>query len=213
MVANKFSVLAIMLLSTFMVYTASAGTLTATPNPPSVSNAVIDVGQVANIITVISGGNSPYSVTWEAFQPNVSTTTPPGGACSSGSGSAFLLVQPISSTAVNLIDTCNQLPNPVTTTAIAGKTIYGSWPYNAYVIDSGGFNSVTTGDISLTINPAFNYGNSNPSGSYDEGQTVSMTAYASGGTPSYTYNFPLRRNGDWCQSGSRPMKTCCLLQR
>ncbi len=204
---NRLSLIALGLFVSLMLfnYAGAAPTIvpcTGTGNPANiacgfinVTNTTIDVGQ-RTVITIngINGGApgvNGYTADWNDAQQGF-------GALDLGtyntifSNTISLVLSTYNSITVNDFE-YNGIAIPANL-IVSGYYSHSAAPrtevVNAILEDLPGANTLTTNDIPLlTINPAFNYGSTNPSGSYDEGQTVSMTAYASGGTPSYTYNF------------------------
>ena len=58
-------------ISTFLLPSVGASALTATPGSFTLSNTIIDVGQISVANTVISGGSGgPYAGQWSEFNAN-----------------------------------------------------------------------------------------------------------------------------------------------
>ncbi|MEM3215837.1 MAG: hypothetical protein QXS17_02895 [Candidatus Micrarchaeaceae archaeon] len=170
-----------------------------------VSNAIttpIDFGQNAiYTISGISGGVLPYTFNAYVQSGPAGTPTTPiflGSntfAPSSTANAIILTVNTINTINANEISitayngvqsTANQL---FANTVTVSNTIYGTWSFNAFFADSTGANTISSVNA-LTIDPALGTPTIYPSSAtYDAGQTITLTASVSGGTPPYTYQW------------------------
>ena len=174
--------------------------LIGNPNPPEITNTVIDVGQYAVINTIVSNGVAPYLGAWFYTAPNTLTL---GGSNSNNTISANILV----GTTVNDVLTVNAysstnvvftfnapspsgIANQFYANMLGVNTVYGTWSFNTIVEDSSSKFLETTAN-SITINPALSTPTIIASNTpyIDTGQTDVFTASVTGGSSTYTYNF------------------------
>ncbi|MDE1871607.1 MAG: hypothetical protein KGI06_05220 [Candidatus Micrarchaeota archaeon] len=162
---------------------ANAGTLYASPNPPSSSNAIIDVGQTSVISTMMGGGIAPYNASWSWSGSNATTTKNKTNPYSSGSGALSLAFNPTSSGSA--IITVNGTPYAIN---IGSGNIYGNWYFTANASDSTGLNSYVTSPGAVEVNPALALISLKDSAQLvTSGKAETLTTTIQGGTPPYTY--------------------------
>ena len=190
--------------------------LAASPNPPSLTNQTIDVGQISVANTLITGGTNILGGQYNAKFANLTS-----GCIPYGCGATFPLVN--FNTHNNLIMVITPLgQSSIKFTAIAagssqtniydlssvpgiasGKSIYGTWTFSAYAEDSSGANYggnsgsqiIYTSPVNLKINPALTEAITPSSTTLDQGQSVSFTNDTVGGTKSYSYQWYESYNG------------------
>ena len=169
------------------------------PNPPHISNAIIDIGQYSIINTIIlttSNGIAPFTGNWATIAPNSltagsNTNTITANILVGTTINSVLEVNAVSTT--NIVFTFN-IPSLTTqntfyANALAGGLFVGAWSFNAIVLDSG-TNAVESEPVALTINPALGIPTITVWNTLvDVGQYVAFNALATGGSGSYTYNF------------------------
>ncbi|MCL5433999.1 MAG: hypothetical protein M1538_03435, partial [Candidatus Marsarchaeota archaeon] len=141
-------------------------TETATFNIPlavsiSPSSATLDQGQSITIDSSPSGGKPPYSYQWYEQAPSSN-------------------VEP----AVNCQSSTSQDCTFATNTAIAA----GIYTYYIAVTDQMD-NTIDSSNSVITLNPPLSVSISPASATYDSGQTITLAASVSGGTPSYSYQW------------------------
>jgi hypothetical protein len=141
-------------------------TETATFNIPlavsiSPSSATLDQGQSITIDSSPSGGKPPYSYQWYEQAPASN-------------------VEP----AVNCQSSTSQDCTFATNTAIAA----GIYTYYIAVTDQMD-NTIDSSNSVITLNPPLSVSISPTSATYDSGQTITLAASVSGGTPSYSYQW------------------------
>ena len=191
MSGNSFrAVLSIIVVITMMMILMQSvsGQLTATPNPFTVTNSTIDVGQISYFNTIISGGTAPYTGNW-LFKSANTLNVSSGNTLASPVLASGLLYLVANAQTNHLLDFTY---NGVSMTLLSGgtHTIYGTWTFNAFAEDSllsPLTSTVTTLGNTLTINPQLT---GTPTAAlqatkYDEGQAFSLTCAAgtvTGGT-------------------------------
>ncbi len=158
----------------FLSAQSASAALTATPNPFTLTNSTIDVGQISFANTIITGGTGTYTGNWLFSQSSGNVIS--GNTVSSpilGSGSLSLVANAVSSNTLTLTY------NGVARTLSSGSnTIFGTWSFNAFAQDTGSpANTVTTLGNTLTINPQLT---GTPTATlyatnYDVGQAFNMT--------------------------------------
>ncbi len=183
LVSHRLLIVAVLAL-TFAAQGAGASGLTATPNPFSVSNAIIDVGQISVFNTVISGGSGTYVGNWIFTSPNVPSAEIPNAIPFGPGDNLNLVANAVSSNTLTL--TFNGVTNTVVSSG--STTILGVWTFNGFAADNSNANTITTIGNTLTINPQLT-GTPNAllqATAYDEGQIFQLTCASNtvtGGTP------------------------------
>ena len=170
--------------------------LTGNPNPPEISNTIIDVGQYSTINTIVSNGFAPYIGAWFYIAPNtlikglsLNNNTITANILSGTLINDLLTIHPTASQ--NTILTFNGASYSVN--MLGTNDIYGIWSFNTIVEDAAA-NYLRTAANTLTINPAFT---TTPTLALsntliDQGQSILFTASGiSGGTSTYTYNYQI----------------------
>ena len=123
------------------------------------SNAVIDVGQITVINTIITpnagGGENGYTSNWFWIAPNVMT----GGASNGNTvpttigiatvNNIVLIVNAITSNQIVLQTTVNVITNTLLTTTTSNAL--GVWTFNTLVIDSNGDVPPVNVSVSFTV--------------------------------------------------------------
>ncbi|MEM4098125.1 MAG: hypothetical protein QXS81_05520 [Candidatus Micrarchaeaceae archaeon] len=193
--------LPLLLVATLVLF----GIADAASNIIYISNTIttpIDFPQNAiYTISGISGGVAPY--TFNAYFTNANvpaTNTFLGSNTFSPSATANAIILTINTIATNSItvsayngvqsSATELFSNTITTGA---NTIYGSWTFNAFFVDSTGANTIASVN-SLTIDPAPTLTSLTPSNTIlDSGQSVTYNVILSGGTGPFTVN--LMNNG------------------
>ena len=188
-----FAILAIAMLG--VVHISFGAALTATPNPFSLSNTTIDVGQSATLSSSISGGTGgPYYGQWTWINSNeptgqvtntITVGSYPNGVAFNPSGTLAYVTNTHSGN-VSVIDTA--------TNTVANTITVGSYPWSVAFNPSGTLAYVTnygsgtvsvidtaTNTVANTITLGYSYPNSvafNPSGTlaYVAFITASSTA-------------------------------------
>ncbi len=186
------------------VHRTNATVITYTPTPPQISNAVIDVGQNSIINSIITGGaGAPFGGNWIWTVPSGNVITPntvntiayntvQETFLTNAVTNDVITISPYTSTNV-LITLPTSLANSVSIYAnfISG-TDYGVWTLTANTNEElgGATANALTNTITLTINPALATPTISATNTLvDNGQTVNVIAFESGGTTPYTYNF------------------------
>jgi plastocyanin len=110
--------------------------LVATPNPYTLSNAVIDVGQSSTANTVISGGSvTSYAGNWLWYPPSSSNIVAGNTITVSLPAANNALTLTIAAVSANTFQlTFGELTYTVTASGI--NTIYGTWTFNPIVSDA-----------------------------------------------------------------------------
>lgn len=173
------------------------GTVTATftsqfaayPNPPLVSNIVLDVGQYATLNTLLGTGNPPYVGNWFWSAPN-STTGSPGNTIiasilSGGLPNSVLTINAYSNTQLTMA--FNSVNYGLT--MLGTNSVYGTWSLSGYYSDINN-NKITLLSNTVKINPQM-FSNSfyaNSLSIYPSNNQV-LTANVIGGTSAYTFNY------------------------
>ncbi|MDE1762281.1 MAG: hypothetical protein KGH78_03770 [Candidatus Micrarchaeota archaeon] len=167
--------------------------LIANPNPPAISNSIIDIGQYTAINTIISNGISPYTGNWFWTPPNTLTA---------GSQSNTIIANILSGSLRNSVLTVNAYSSAnivfsfngikYFANALGTGLFYGSWSFAGNYFDPAQ-NVVNPSAVTLTINPALGTPSIQPSSpqSNSVGDSVAFIATASGGSSPYTYNYQL----------------------
>jgi len=167
---------------------ANASGLIATPNPYAFTPGnVLDIGQNTVASAIISNGIGPYTGNWVLTAPqssNIPVTNTIVASLPSTTNALTLTINAISSNSLEF--TFNGVSYYAN--AIGTNTIYGVWTITGNAEDSTSSNTVQVTNT-LTIDPALSVSISPVSGNYDNGQTISITATPSGGTPSYSYQW------------------------
>lgn len=183
-------------------YILTTNALVATPNPPTVSNTIIDVGQISVMQTVISTNGISYLGNWIYASPTanivngntilftISNTVAP-------INTLMLTVNAVSNTQLilgfNTLSTST--PNSLTLTASGSNNIVGIWTFNGFAEDLGTLLGKSTNTI-ITIGNTIRVSNAlggntlteSPK-SVSQGQTEVLTGTITGGSSPYTYNF------------------------
>lgn len=124
------------------VQSISYATLTATPNPYTLSNSSILVGQISIANTAISGGTQPlssYTGNWAWVAPNtVTLSNTPVQTLPTTNNALSLTINAVSSNSLKLTFWTNSGGVVYYANAIGTNTIYGAWTFNGYVSDSNG---------------------------------------------------------------------------
>lgn len=209
------NVLVISLIALWFIPSVIAATLLPNPNPPLVSNAAIDVGQISVFNTIVAnavGGVAinGYTFNWFWIAPNIMN----GGSNKFGNtifstvanvpttgNNIALIFNAFTSNQINLqeggsLGTANVVTNTLLTTT--SNNALGVWTINAFVIDSNGLgtNTVITAASTITVNAAISATILSSSNSLaDQGQVETVTYTIAGGTPPYTYNFLVSNSG------------------
>ena len=175
---------------------ATTGGLTATPNPPSISNTTIDVGQYSLLSASVSGGNPPYKGYYivhsvAAGGCHLGCSVISGGITPISKEPVQLLIHPTSSSDMSFIQSNFSTGNTVTLNDLNVSDSIGIWKFDLYACDtyysnkttcSGFPNSVTTGNATLTVNTAPTITASPGNIALDAGQTETYTITVNGGT-------------------------------
>ncbi len=149
---STFLVFAI-IFSLFSITSSVNAQLIATPNPPSVSNSVIDVGQYTTFNTFISNGIAPYTGNWVWIPPNFGESLTLSNtifAELSNANSIMTLHPQASNSIVFTFNGQSYIVNTFGTNAIFGK-----WNFLADAIDSSNANAINIYPNNVIINPAF----------------------------------------------------------
>lgn len=181
--------------------------LFANPNPPQVTNSVIDVGQISVVNSIITGNGivgltanwfwiAPNDISGSATNGNMVPFTFSNTGVSGNPSNVVLIFNALSTTQVNLEELNGGFASPnVVTNTLSGflaNNAMGTWQVNAFVIDSNGVgaNTITTSQSSVTVHPALTGWSVTISNALiDQSQYQVLTYAGSGGTPNYAYNF------------------------
>ena len=167
--------------------TSTANQLIATPNPPTLSNTTIDVGQVSIANTVISAG-SVYTSNWLWHNSNTLTLANTIMSTPVLSNNAMTLT--INAfTSNSFLMTYNGVQ--YVANGVGVNTIIGVWTFNAYATDANGDTNPTPQlTNSITVNPQLIANVPTEVNTIvDLGQTSLLTSHASGGTPTLSYQW------------------------
>lgn len=204
-ISSRISLL--FLLVTFVSFVNAFGFANATTpllignnpaNVVSVSNSIIDLGQSTTFNVIVSNGIAPYTGNWMWIAPNtiqanslsVTTNTLTANILNGGLINSVLIVSTSSGSTNTIQVTFNGITN--TLNLDSTHTVYGTWTFNANVIDSAsntlGSATQTTSNT-VTINPTLALPTIAASNTLaDANQYIRFSAYETGGTPPYTYN-------------------------
>jgi hypothetical protein len=182
----------VLMFGVLFLQNAAAAVITATPNPYTLSNKTVDVGQISIANTVLSNaaaGTAYYTGNWLWAAPSTSNMV-----------AGNTLIQNLPSTNNALMLTINALSaNSLQLTfngviyyanAVGANTIYGIWTFNAFAGD----NSLDTSPSpaltnTITINQAPNVLALTPSNIVlDFGQSVTYNVILSGIGSAFTVN-------------------------
>ena len=146
--------LASLLLLTLLLSQAHATTLTATPNPYTMSNKTIDVGFISIANTVISNGAGTYTGNWLWTAPNGNALTLSNTLIQNLPASLYLSLTINAVSYNSLLLTFNGVSYYAN--AIYPNSIYGTWTFNAFVTDTNGDTSPSPAlTNTITMAPAF----------------------------------------------------------
>ena len=164
--------------------------LIATPNPYTLSNTIIDVGQISLSNTIISNGISgttSYTGNWAWVGPNTLTLSNTPLITLESNNALTFNAQPVATNSLKLTIGANTY----TINALGTNTIFGVWTFNGYASDANGDTKPTPVlTNTLTINPQLIANAPTESNSIIDVPQVSLqTSHASGGTLQYTYQW------------------------
>jgi hypothetical protein len=173
--------------------------LTATPNPYTLTNQTIDLGQVSLANTVISNGISgttSYTGNWVWYPPSSSNIVTANTifALLPANNALTLTINAVAANSLKM--TFNSITYYANTIGI--NTIYGTWTFNASAADANndlGPSPALTNTI--TINPALTAPTptaSAPSLDRDQAETITGVMPSSGTSP-YSYIWQVSING------------------
>ena len=150
-------------ISAFFLPSVGASALTATPAQFTLSNTIIDVGQISIANTVISGGSGgPYSGQWSEFNANqinnqvihtITVGSNPFGVAFSPSGTIAYVMNSGSNTASVINVATNTVINAITVGSQPEDAAFNPSGTLAYVTNSG---SGTTSVINVATNTVIN---------------------------------------------------------
>ena len=174
-------------------------TLTATPNPYTFSNTVIDVGQMTVGNTLISNGASGTTYTGNVFiYPSASSNILNGNTINfllAASNNALTFT--VNAYSYNSLSITTNTFNPTTYwfNAIGVNTIYGTWTFNAFAMDSSSDLSpspILTNTLVIYALPTSQLSFTNAGGnSITQGTTAVANDIVTGGSGSYSWQWTI----------------------
>ncbi|MGI0141418.1 MAG: beta strand repeat-containing protein, partial [Candidatus Micrarchaeales archaeon] len=174
----------------------------------SVSNTILDVGQISIVNAIVTGGLKGYTSNWFWIAPNginggaKTGNTVPFTISNTAPANVVLIFNAISANEVILQEgpPGNTIIATNTLSTITADNALGSWTINALIIDSNGLgtNSIITSANTISVNSqpkVSSFTQSNSAMMTPGIDTYTLTLTNPGGTGPFTVNFVYTNNG------------------